>query len=125
MTKYQLGDEVTVRGFTPGPWRVAENEWNLGAAPWREAGLVEGDTGAGYAVPPLICAVYRGDETDANAQLISAAPDLLEALSIIVANAVIQQDAAMGYATDCYAVPLDDIEGARAAIAKAVKPAGA
>ena len=45
--------------------------------------------------------------------------DLLAALQIIVANAVVQPDASMKGSTDCYAVPLDDIEMARAAIDKA------
>jgi NAD/NADP transhydrogenase beta subunit len=52
-------------------------------------------------------------------RVIRAAPDLLEALMVIVANAVIQPDAKMNGSTDIYAVPIEDIDAARAAIAKA------
>lgn len=41
---------------------------------------------------------------------------LRTALENIVANAVIQPDASMAGTTDCYAVPLDDIEAARRAL---------
>lgn len=44
--------------------------------------------------------------------------ELERALDIIVLNATIQPDARMEGATDCYAVPLDDIESARALLAK-------
>ena len=37
-----------------------------------------------------------------------------EVVACICINAAIQPDAAMGGATDCYAVPLDDIARARA-----------
>ena len=57
----------------------------------------------------------------ANAKLIAAAPDLLEVLSTIVANAELQSDARMDYTTDIYAVPLDDINAAKTAIEKATK----
>lgn len=53
------------------------------------------------------------------AKLIAAAPDLLAAAKAIVANATLQPDQRMSGATDIYAVPLDDIDAARAAIAKA------
>jgi len=58
-------------------------------------------------------------EGRANAALIAAAPDLLAALSCIVLNARLQPDAHMAGTTDCYAIPTDDIEAARAVIAKA------
>ncbi len=41
---------------------------------------------------------------------------LHEALSCICLNASIQPDRAMGGATDCYAVPLDDIQNGRAVL---------
>ena len=59
-------------------WRVAKNEWNVKARPWREAGLVEEDDPQA-TVPALVCAVYRGDDVDEKTRLIAAAPELLEA----------------------------------------------
>lgn len=51
---------------TPGPFRIAENEWNLKTVlPWHGAVLIEGDINSGLAVPPLICALYRGVEANA------------------------------------------------------------
>jgi len=47
--------------------------------------------------------------------------ELLELLSIITLNAVIHPDARMNGSTDCYAVPLDDIEAARAAVVAILK----
>ena len=47
--------------------------------------------------------------------------ELLGMLEVIVANAVIQPDASMQGTTDCYAVPLADIDAARAFIAKAME----
>ena len=44
------------------------------------------------------------------------APDLLKLLSTIVLNAKLQPDAGMNGSTDCYAVPLEDIEAARDAL---------
>lgn len=43
----------------------------------------------------------------------------VELLAVIVANAVLIPDPRMAGATDCYAVPLDDIEAAKTALAKA------
>ena len=61
--------------------------------------------------------VFDGAETVAH--LVTAAPDLLDALECIVANADLGPDSAMSDLADCYYVPLDDIEAARAAITKA------
>lgn len=43
---------------------------------------------------------------------------LQEVLSVIVANAEVIRDPRMNGATDCYAVPLDDIEAAKELLAK-------
>ena len=105
---------------TPGPWSMVQFEFLEGEAlevelhrhpDWWE---VVSNPDKDYR---RMC--VSGHIGEANARLISAAPELLEALDIIVCNAVLQPDAAMSGATDCYAVPIDDIEAARAAIAKA------
>lgn len=68
---------------------------------------------------------YRGEELIAvfehqsDAQRFAASEELLEVLRIIIANATVIADPRMEGATDCYAVPLDDIEAARSAITKA------
>jgi hypothetical protein len=47
--------------------------------------------------------------------------EALRVLGIIVQNAEVQPDASMKGATDCYAVPLDDIEAARTLLKGGVK----
>ena len=112
---------------TPGPWWPNMNSvggWEVRTRRDKDEGDPRANYGCDYGAG--ICGSI-GDHTEsrtsgneeANAHLIAAAPDLLEALDIIVCNAVLQPDAAMSGATDCYAVPIDDIEAARAALAKA------
>jgi hypothetical protein len=67
-----------VSEHTPGPWRISKSDWTT--APWRDAVIIEGDIEGGWAVPPEICALYRGAEQEADARLIAAAPDLFAAL---------------------------------------------
>jgi len=83
-----------VSGPTPGPWTI--NEWS-------------GDFQIGPGAE-LVCEVPKGHgsqrlEAEANARLIAAAPDLLEACKRI--------------AVDGFGVPIGDLEFLRAAIAKA------
>ncbi len=56
------------------------------------------------------------DARDEIARLRAALAEAREVVACICINAVIQPDAAMGGATDCYAVPVDDIARARALI---------
>lgn len=93
--------------FTPGPWYVAR--WYVRSSrdsttvckviPWDETGCREDD--------------------NANLHVIKAAPEMYELLAVILANAEVIPDPRMGGATECYAVPLDDIEGIRALLLKA------
>jgi len=53
---------------TPGPWRVGGNSWFVNQIP------IE---------PAIGCAYGAGYEVKANARLIAAAPELLEALQIL------------------------------------------
>ena len=67
-----------------GRWRIAENQFNLDASPWRDAVLIEEDDDASH-VPALVCAIYRGHSPEV-AHLIAAAPDLLAALKSMIAG---------------------------------------
>lgn len=40
-------------------WRIIENEWNLKAAPWRDAVGIE-ETDEDMAVPAIVCWFTRG-----------------------------------------------------------------
>jgi hypothetical protein len=55
---------------TPGPWRISA-----------DGNDVENDEGAG------VCALYADETADANAALIAAAPELLEALAYLLPRA--------------------------------------
>lgn len=55
----------------PGPWKVASNEWNLRAAPWRGAVGIEADFD--LAVPSLLLWTTRGGAQQENAEFIAAA----------------------------------------------------
>lgn len=77
---------------TPGPWRVDANK-TLGAyGVWTNYGDHKGFDGSLY--PSQICSVLDGgiarcddkDKRDANARLIAAAPDLLEACEAALMN---------------------------------------
>lgn len=75
MTNKQ-GSKVVVGGFTPGPWMVLDgvpSGGGIGIGPVIEA------IGGPHA---LVC--FNGGESEANAALIAAAPELLEALKKLV-----------------------------------------
>ncbi len=70
---------------TPGPWVFSEDGWVCANAPWYSVDAIDlGDDGA----VATVAIVSRGDDPTAydsrvfkaNARLIAAAPDLLEAL---------------------------------------------
>ena len=91
---------------TPGPWLIAESVvsrhavTNMRRIRSKNEGLEHG----------AVCDVYGiqdGSEASANARLIAAAPDLLDALKTII------EDIDSEFGTDC------DYNKARAAIAKA------
>ena len=107
---------------TPGPWAWNHDE----AGQWfLSPGVLIADTDNGTP---------GGDEIDrANAALIAAAPELLEAARVIIAQMSDTYKARNGKqmsieADDgekCWIVHSDDIVTLEAAIAKAVKPASA
>ena len=72
--------ENTVTPYTPGPWRVHEDIPSDSYCP-----LIEAEDAEGYSVDIANVsrpATGRPDNTEANAKLIAAAPELLEALKL-------------------------------------------
>ena len=98
--------------YASTPWRTCSHDWRGCGDDQYRAAIVRDSDGIGIAhVVGLIDA-----ETNANARLIAAAPDLLEALRLIM------DDVHFGYLTmreDCR----EHVEIARAAIAKATRGA--
>jgi len=96
-------------GFHYKTITIAKGAMRLAEVIWDDA------KSGGY---PLVETV---EEMKANACLILVSPELLEVLQTIVANATLAPDPRMNNSTDCYLVPLDDIETARAVVEKATK----
>ena len=108
-------------GETPTPWRLCEHN----GGDWFDVEPADGGgwflrLSPGYPFGEFPDPAEVEANFNANAALIVKAVNgratLLAALANIVANAVMQPDASMAGATDCYAVPLDDIEAARRAL---------
>ncbi|MBK1732900.1 hypothetical protein [Thiococcus pfennigii] len=74
------GPQTSRDRHTPGPWEVGP--WHQSVRPSAAAVLAGARLNDGYA----ICAVYGQRQRPANARLIAAAPDLLEALMLILQN---------------------------------------
>ena len=85
--------------FTPGPWSVKPD--SIVSRPFR----VEGD---GWTVASVHYESHRDGDTEANAHLIAAAPDLLAAC-----------EEALHFMLTRLGVPQREVEIVRAAIAKA------
>ena len=85
---------------TKGPWRVGQNGYDI-----------EQDNKAAFA----ICLIYSGESSKANAQLIAAATELLEALKYCEADLSAAEEL-FGEIPKCWH---ESIRDARAAIAKA------
>ena len=104
---------------TPGPW---EAEWHRKYKQWN----VFPESGKAVVSVTDLCGEYSKEETEANARLIAAAPDLLEALKAIVSNQIrcLEDNPLMKKESRPYPwVEMDihrsDLDAARAAIAKA------
>lgn len=121
---------MTDAKHTPGPWSVTRDVWpdvaeyekhGIGVRPARPADLKRLDALKGWSSGYAPIALVKGDKRYcddamrlANARLIAAAPELLEALHILLAN--------LSSDLECEGYdPLDDarVKLARDAIAKA------
>lgn len=72
-------------GPTPGPWKIAEGRFNYHDEAERDAwGSIEGDEC--YLATVWADATRLRRDAEANARLIAAAPDLLEALTGLLAD---------------------------------------
>lgn len=99
---------MSANSFTPGPWKVFEHSWS-------ETSIVADGFDHGICLLDINHATEESQDQDAevmsaNARLISAAPDLLEALRMML-------DAHAIPSTGCKERPA--YEAAQAAIAKA------
>lgn len=100
----------TIEQHTPGPWTV-----DSGSVWTQRPAYEDGTQYARVAYMDRDCEYTRPTERDANARLIAAAPELLEALQRILYAATAPAGAANGEAAMCEHLK----EAARAAIAKA------
>lgn len=102
-------------GHTPGPWEVDESGDVRQVRPRTDAERAAGQC-AGYRV--AILASGPADPSDgANARLIAAAPEMLEALQMLI-SCVYDADGASGY-KEQWTEERPQIRAARAAIRKA------
>ena len=72
--------------YTPGPWRVSDGDSFSGGSDVSEPPEYEYIVLAERKTPSVIASFWDfdwGDEAQANARLIAAAPDLLEALEMV------------------------------------------
>lgn len=105
--------------YTPGPWEVRNHFFVLAAHPWRQGAQT------------VVCEIDRhawtsGNEAKANAHLIAAAPELLEALegmfgALANARSAVFERGHQNYrGAEHHEAALErHVERARAAIAKA------
>lgn len=102
-------------GHTPGPWKLTET-FQMG---WDGYAILGGPPRRGEPAP--IAELPRGrngreaGENKANAHLISAAPELLEAGKVVSTSVMDTRE----HARSVYIVSYEDMQRLRAAIAKA------
>jgi hypothetical protein len=101
--------ETPVRQHTPGPWRVHRYAWQRGNVSVFASKFGRAPYGACVAYTPCSDGIGGAEGAAANACLIAAAPDLLDALERLLASGDVRHAAGAGA-----------LKQARAAIAKAV-----
>lgn len=69
-----------------GPWRIAQNEWNLQSPPWSGAIAIEDMSEPWLAVPGIVCYLTRGFGQEAAAALIAAAPEMADHVAVLTAE---------------------------------------
>lgn len=94
---------------TPGPWRIVEDGGFRGIF----------HLGTGRKVAAVIGSIREGEHIEANAHLIAAAPDLLEALRKVSAALEAVYESEMEWTGEWDMLPPDALEMAKAAIRKA------
>lgn len=104
---------------TPGPWTVRSHEWwedKSGQDRWHDWLITDAeDSGVKITVIP-----HTFDATEADARLIAAAPDLLDALREYVAYQEQNMEGDLNQDRDVFEDIMEDkMEQAKAAIAKA------
>lgn len=102
---------------TPAPWKAVINGvgyWEV-VHPWPEQSFEEANH---YSPTVVHVCTKEGDEQEANARLIAAAPKLLEALkeSLAALEWVVEQGGVV-----CFCKENNAINSARAAISKAIE----
>ena len=108
---------------TPGIWEIHITRWPDGTLNGTPTVYASNDNSEGRHV----CQLYDNGQLDANARLIAAAPDLLEALKDIeyaLSHIATGRITGTAYKKFIEGLGKDDsiLTAARAAIAKAVKP---
>jgi hypothetical protein len=96
----------------PRPTPMTHTPWKIGPLLGTGVDVFDnkGACAASYCTPEDAATIVRA---------VNAHDALVAALTNIVANARMVADPTMSGMTDCYAVPLDDIEAARTALATA------
>lgn len=103
-----MSNENSIAKHTPGPWKIA-----FGARDFHITGTRE-DTSGHY----IARTINDFAEDEANARLIAAAPELLEALNAVAAEVGMTPEAPRSYSGDSY-LPEKFHELVLAALAKA------
>jgi hypothetical protein len=115
----KLADEVQyLRNVADDAIKMLAHEWPKTSMLLKDAVAKVSAAAQAPAAPQVATTIKtwqerRKDGCSIERAMLDHIADLQAALQNIVTNASIQPDASMGGATDCYAVPLDDIEHAR------------
>lgn len=113
-----IGGTVMTAAHTPGPWTIQGNHCPEIIA---HSGTTDCPRTIAIVDPVHTPRVLNRDEAVANARLIAAAPELLEACQVMVEWDAREQDHAVDFA-ERMRMCIEAFDKARAAIAKATQP---